>query len=198
MFCVKNTRDLRGDPSWNHYYRFVHHWRSTPKVKDYPCKIAPTYIRKSRSTIIRVICHLDFMPKKDKFHQVVEIALRKDGWEITDDPLFITVGGVDMLIDLGAERLLAAEKQGEKIAVEIKSFLNTSAITDFHLAVGQFINYRTALKIKDPQRQLFMAIPLTTYNDFFQREFAIIIIEDYQLALLVYDIEDEVIALWKK
>jgi len=101
-------------------------------------------------------------------------------------------------IDLGAERLLAAEKQGEKIAVEIKSFLNTSAITDFHLAVGQFINYRTALKIKDPQRQLFMAIPLTTYNDFFQREFAIIIIEDYQLALLVYDIEDEVIALWKK
>lgn len=62
------------------------------------------------------------MPKKDKFHQVVEIALRKDGWEITDDPLFITVGGVDMLIDLGAERLLAAEKQARKLPLRLRVF----------------------------------------------------------------------------
>ncbi|MEQ8469086.1 XisH family protein [Coleofasciculus sp. E1-EBD-02] len=138
------------------------------------------------------------MPKKDKFHEVVELALRKDGWEITDEPLSISVGGVDMVIDLGAERLLAAEKQGEKIAVEIKSFLNSSAITDFHLAVGQFINYRTALKLKEPQRQLFMAVPLTTYQDFFKREFTIIVVEEHKLKLLVYDVENEVIFLWKK
>lgn len=138
------------------------------------------------------------MPAKDKFHDVVKVALQKDGWQITDDPLSISVGGVDMLIDLGAERLLAAEKQGEKIAVEIKSFLNTSVITDFHLAVGQFINYRTALKLKDPQRLLFLALPLTTYNDFFKREFTTTIVEDYKLKLLVYDLEEEVIALWKK
>jgi hypothetical protein len=72
------------------------------------------------------------MSAKDKFHNFVKIALQKDGWQITDDPLSISMGGVDMLIDLGAEHLLAAERQGEKIAVEIKSFLNTSAITDFH------------------------------------------------------------------
>ena len=42
------------------------------------------------------------MPKKDKFHEVVELALRKDGWEITDEPLSISVGGVDMVIDLRA------------------------------------------------------------------------------------------------
>jgi XisH protein len=147
---------------------------------------------------MRVVYHSDFMPAKDKFHDVVEIALRKDGWQITDTPLSISVGGVDMLIDLGAERLIAAEKQGEKIAVEIKSFLNSSAITDFHLAVGQFINYRTALKLKEPDRQLFLAVPLTAYNDFFKREFAKIIMEDYQLKLLVYDVEEEVIALWKR
>lgn len=57
------------------------------------------------------------MSAKDKFHDVVKIALEKDGWQITDDPLSISVGGVDMLIDLGAERLLAAERQGEKVAV---------------------------------------------------------------------------------
>lgn len=43
------------------------------------------------------------MSAKDKFHDVVKIALQKDGWQITDDPLSISVGGVDMLIDLGAE-----------------------------------------------------------------------------------------------
>lgn len=76
--------------------------------------------------------------------------------------------------------------------------MNTSAITDFHLAVGQFINYRTALKFKDSQRQLFLAIPLTAYNDFFKREFTAAVVEDYQFKLLVYDVEEEVIALWKK
>jgi predicted RecB family endonuclease len=60
---------------------------------------------------------------KDRFHQVVKTALTKDGWNVTHDPLKIKVGGVDMEIDLGAERLLAAERGNEKIAVEVKSFL---------------------------------------------------------------------------
>jgi hypothetical protein len=67
--------------------------------------------------------------------------------------------------------------------------LNTSAITDFLLAVGQSINNRTALKFKDPQPQLFLPIPLTAYNDFFKREFTTAVVEDYQLKLLVYDVE---------
>ena len=54
------------------------------------------------------------MSAKDKFHDVVKIALQKEGWQITDDPLSISVGGVDMLIDLGAERLLAAEARARK------------------------------------------------------------------------------------
>ncbi len=75
--------------------------------------------------------------------------------------------------------------------------MNPSAVTDFHLAVGQFINYRTALKLKGSQRQLFLAIPLLTYEDLFKREFATVVMEDNQLNLLVYDIAEEVIALWK-
>ncbi|WP_390889374.1 XisH family protein [Leptodesmis sichuanensis] len=104
---------------------------------------------------------------KDLFHDVVKAALVKDGWTITDDPLFLKVGGVDLFIDLGAEKLLAAERNGKKIAVEIKSFISTSSITDFHLAIGQFINYRVALKTVDPERQLFLAVPDITYNTFF-------------------------------
>jgi XisH protein len=132
----------------------------------------------------------------DLFHDVVKTALIKDGWQITSDPLFLKVGGVDFFIDLGAEKLLAAERHGQKIAVEIKSFINNSSVADFHLAIGQFINYRTALKLKDPDRKLFLAIPETAYDSFFQKEFPQLIIQEYQIELLIYSIENEVIRQW--
>jgi hypothetical protein len=71
-------------------------------------------------------------------------------------------------IDLGAEKLLAAEKGGEKIAVEIKSFLNPSAITDFYSALGQYLCYHLALEATQPERVLYMAVPLDAYRTFFQ------------------------------
>jgi hypothetical protein len=133
---------------------------------------------------------------KDLFHDVVKSALIKDGWTITDDPLFLKVGGVDFFIDLGAEKLLAAERNGQKIAVEIKSFINTSSVADFHLAIGQFINYRTALKLKTPDRKLFLAVPEIAYDTFFQKEFPQLILQEYQVEILIYDIENEVIVKW--
>ena len=134
---------------------------------------------------------------KDLFHDVVKTALVKDGWQITDDPLFLKVGGVDFFIDLGAEKLLAAERDGNKIAVEIKSFINTSSVADFHLAIGQFINYRVALKVADPERKLFLAVPDIAYKTFFQKEFPRMVIQQYELELFIYDIENEVIVLWQ-
>jgi hypothetical protein len=65
---------------------------------------------------------------KDLFHDAVRNALIKDGWQITDDPFFLKVGGVEFYIDLGAEKLIAAERNNEKIAVEIKSFINPSSL----------------------------------------------------------------------
>jgi hypothetical protein len=57
------------------------------------------------------------MSAKDIFHQSVCIALEKDGWNITHDPLYLKVNDVEFYIDLGAERLIAAEKAGQKIAI---------------------------------------------------------------------------------
>jgi hypothetical protein len=84
------------------------------------------------------------MPAKDIFHSLVRTALEKEGWVITHDPYRIDLGFVDFYIDLGADRLIAATKDNEKIAVEIKTFLAASVISEFHIAIGQFINYRTA------------------------------------------------------
>ncbi|MEH2398959.1 element excision factor XisH family protein [Nostoc sp.] len=75
-------------------------------------------------------------------------------------------------------------KRGEeRIAVEIKSFIGTSAISDFHTALGQFLNYRIMLEAKEPDRQLYLAIPLETYDTFFQSQFARMMKERYQLKL---------------
>jgi XisH protein len=54
---------------------------------------------------------------KDLFHQVVKDALVKDGWNITHDPFPVDYWDVQIQIDLGAERLLAATKDQTIIAV---------------------------------------------------------------------------------
>ena len=79
------------------------------------------------------------MPTRDVFHNQVKKALIKDEWVITHDPLTVQFGTTDVFIDLGAEQLIAAEKVGRTIAVEIKSFLGASVVNDFHLALGQFL-----------------------------------------------------------
>lgn len=60
---------------------------------------------------------------KDLYHQQVKSALQKDGWQITHDPYEIRVGGIEMYIDLGAEEVIAAQRENTEIAVEIKSFI---------------------------------------------------------------------------
>lgn len=92
---------------------------------------------------------------KDKFHNVVRNALEKDGWNITADPYEINVDDVDFEIDLAAEELLGAEREGRKIAVEIKSFISPSNVSEFHTALGQFLNYRDALDKIEPHRLLY-------------------------------------------
>ena len=60
---------------------------------------------------------------RDIFHNIVKEALIKDGWTVTDDPLVLLSkvdGGLET--DLGAEKMLIAEKGLTKIAVEVKSF----------------------------------------------------------------------------
>jgi hypothetical protein len=77
------------------------------------------------------------MPARDIYHDAVKNALIKDGWTITDDPLHLRWGLKDLYVDLGAEKLFAAEKEGRKIAVEVKSFIGASEIYDLENALGQ-------------------------------------------------------------
>jgi hypothetical protein len=100
---------------------------------------------------------------KDKYHKLVRLALENDGWTVTHDPYFLYVGRRKGFIDLGAERdFLGAERDSEKIAVKIKSFLGSSDLDEFEDALGQFLVYLTALEEKEPER-VFVVSRCTKY-----------------------------------
>ncbi|MGK7927461.1 MAG: element excision factor XisH family protein [Spirulina sp.] len=136
------------------------------------------------------------MSAKDRFHDTVKTALIKEGWRITHDPLYLDFDSARIQIDLAGEKLFAAERDLEKIAVEVKSFLAASTIYEFHLAVGQGLSYRIALRSQEPERKLYLAIPIFTYQEFFRRPFAQQTIQEAQLYILVFDPNREVITQW--
>lgn len=84
------------------------------------------------------------------------------------------------------------------IAVEIKSFNQPSLISEFHTALGQFLNYRLALEEIQPKRELYLAIPEDVYETFFILQFTQKAIQKYQIKLIVYDSIQEVIKQWKR
>jgi hypothetical protein len=107
------------------------------------------------------------LPALDRYHPHVRNALVKDGWTITDDPLTLEFDDRKLYIDFGAERLLAAERGTEKIAVEIKAFGSPSPIADLEQAIGQYGLYEDVLQVVDPQRVLYLAIPEEAFNEIF-------------------------------
>lgn len=139
------------------------------------------------------------MPKRDKYHFQVRVALEKDGWIITDDPLDLTSGEVELFADLGAARVLAAERGEEKIAVEIKSFLEEqSPVSEFHKASGQYDTYQFALEDKEPERRVYLAIPTFIWKTFFQRPLIQKIVHEKPLRIIVVDMEKQTIESWIK
>lgn len=136
------------------------------------------------------------MSARDAYRDTVKVALQKDGWVITHDPLILELSSGRLEVDLGAEKLIAAQRNDTQIAVEVKSFLAPSLTSEFHSALGQFLNYRVALKLKEPDRVLFLAVPAKVYRNFFSGELAQLSIAEYRVSLLVFDPEQEDIVQW--
>lgn len=138
------------------------------------------------------------MARRDGFHHSVVKALQKDGWIITHDPLELTLKGEKLRADLGAERTLAAEKEGRKIAVEIKGFQGDSPVSDLEKAVGQLQLYQWALDEHQPDRELFLAITEDVYTDLFARPLFSLVVQRNKVNLLIFDEPQEVILQWLK
>ena len=136
------------------------------------------------------------MPARDVYHNNFKSALIKAGWTITHDPYTLSFGAKDVFVDLGAERLLAAEKGSEKIAVEIKSFRGISDIRDFEVAIGQYVFYRSLLARFEAQRKLFLAVPHSVFVTLMNEAIARPVLEDLAIAIVAFDVQQEVIIQW--
>ncbi len=136
---------------------------------------------------------------RDKYHYQVRDAMVKDGWTITDDPFRLTVGVKDVFMDLGAERLLAAEKDNEKIVVEVKSFPARSFLADFYSAVGKYVTYEDALLLREPGRKLFLAVPDHIYQaEMYRDELVEAVLQHRHIQVIVVDVFKKIIVKWIK
>lgn len=136
------------------------------------------------------------MPRKDAIHEAVRNALLKDGWTITDDPYHIQYEEVSVFADLRVER---SEVQGlirRALVIEIKGFSGLSPMHQLEEALGQYQIYRSYLRDTAPEERVYLAVDSETYDTLFVRRAFRRIVEDYQMSLLVVDMEEEEVARW--
>lgn len=135
------------------------------------------------------------MSRRDMYHEQVKTALIQEGWEITHDPLIFKTEP-ELLTDLGAERPIAAKRGKEKIAVEIKSFLSMSQVSELEKAMGQYELYRWLLQDSEPDRNLYLAVPLHAYEGIFSKPVGEMVLKKLKMELIVYDISGEEKLQW--
>jgi hypothetical protein len=70
------------------------------------------------------------MSRRDDLHDSLRRTLEKDGWTVTDDPLVLVLEKTLLKADIGAEKFFTAEKEGRRIAIEVKDFDASSVISE--------------------------------------------------------------------
>ena len=136
------------------------------------------------------------MPARDIHHDVVKDALIKDGWTITADPLVLHWGERRLFVDFGAERLIGAQRDERKIAVEVKTFSARSDMHSLEQALGQFVLYHALLERVEPDRELYIAIEQEVWLDIFQEPIGRLVLQRESIQLIVFEPATGEIVRW--
>ena len=80
-------------------------------------------------------------------------------------------------MDIGAEKFLAAEKHGQKVAIEIKSFVGNSELEDLKNAIGQYVLYQNVLELTEPDRKLYLGVREPVFNELFEKIYWIVLFD---------------------
>lgn len=135
------------------------------------------------------------MPAKDKYHDQVINALKKDGWRIVRENVVIGDQVRQLFIDILAKR--ENDEAIEAVLVEVKVFEGVrSPMTYLEKAVGQYMLYMAFLDYSDEQIPLYLAIPSTVYNDLFSENIIKYAVQFLKLKMVIFDPIEEQIVKW--
>lgn len=97
---------------------------------------------------------------------------------------------------MAAERRLAAERNNEKIIIEIKSFVGHSIIQDFKELLGHYMLYLPLLAETASEYKLFVAIDNAIYENDFQHPVIRLSLTKIHVPLIVVETNKEEVVLW--
>ena len=80
----------------------------------------------------------------------------------------------------------------------MKSFLKDSTVSEFHTALGQFLNYKVGLEESETDRVLYLAIPKIAFYRIRQLPLLMKSIERFDVMLIIFDIDKRTIVEWIK
>ena len=133
---------------------------------------------------------------KDVIHDAVKAALENDGWTVTAEHYTVRYEELTIFPDMAAERMLAAQRGLQKIAVEVKSFLGRSTVNEVKDAIGQYVIYQTYLAELEPERKVYLAVSTKTFHDTFQLKAVQRLVQRFGVLLIVVEIEQKEITAW--
>jgi XisH protein len=115
---------------------------------------------------------------------------------ITADPLILVLEEIELRADLAAEKTFAAEKDGRKIAIELKEFTAVSGVSELEKTIGQLQLYQWALDGQEPDRTLFLAVSERAYAKYFEKPLFRLVVQRNRINLLIYQPDSEEIVQW--
>ncbi|NJK74253.1 MAG: XisH protein [Oscillatoriales cyanobacterium RU_3_3] len=136
------------------------------------------------------------MSAKDIYHAAVKSALIKDNWTISSNPYLIQCEDIDLAADIADARPIAAEREGQKIVVEIECFVGRALMLDFHQAVGRYKLYQMLLEKTAPEYELYLAIDDIIYENFFRRDGIDFLARSNQIKFFAVNIDEGAIVQW--
>ncbi len=119
------------------------------------------------------------MPKPDGCEITVAGALRSEGWQVVTDKERRREQRA-VYIDLQAFR------DTETAFIEVKCFPQGIIPDEQYNAIGQYLIYRTFLRLEELSYPLYLAVPVTIYEEEFD-DVMIETLKEHHIWLLLFD-----------
>ncbi len=137
------------------------------------------------------------MARRDFYHDAVKRAIQRDGWTVTQEPLYLPFGSTQLEVDLAAEKIFA-QRGAVRIAVEVKNFLQENMnASELQKSLGQYQLYDVLIEEENLSYRLYLAITESAYKTVFSTTAVQSLIRRNNMGLIIFNPETETIVEWK-